>query len=167
MVGGNFFFCANLKLRLVFMDIDFFSNIRGHCAQRLAEIQNVWLVQWSVSPCLPTSPGSAGTLISSLPAGKLSRWCASLRIQIALRLRRLITRISPALAARWRIGRTSRLSFWCNIAGTRYVCLGPTVWREGGGANLAQSVLLREVFGVAFVFWFSFSSGTLPFTILK
>lgn len=46
-----------------------------------------------MSPCLPTSPGSAGTLISSLPAGKLSRWCASLRIQIALRLRRLITRI--------------------------------------------------------------------------
>ena len=38
---------------------------------------------------------------------------------------------SPALAARWRIGRTSRQSFWCNIAGTRYVCLGPRVWREG------------------------------------
>ena len=34
---------------------------------------------------------------------------------------------SPALAARWRIGRTSRRSFWCNIAGTRYVYLGPRV----------------------------------------
>jgi hypothetical protein len=63
---------------------------------------------------------------------------------------------SPALAARWRIGRTSRQSFWCNIAGTRYVCLGPRVWREGEWPWRC-SVLLREVFGVAFVFWFSSS----------